>query len=209
MTWDLYLAFVPVTLAILLIPGPTLALIAVNTATRGRRSGLQTVCGVAAGKALIVLCLIGLLTSTLAFVETYGTSIRWVGALYILAAAVRAWRSTGQALEETKHREGRKAGAFMQGFVAASTSPITLLFLATQMPSFVDSGLPAAPQLAILGGSYMVAALAVELTVVSFVVASSKWKGVSRAGQLGAKGSAVCLFGVAALVSPLSAGVLV
>ena len=193
-------------LAVLMVPGPTLALIARNTAQRGKRSGLKTALGVATGKSCLALLILILLSTVLAFVEAYGHWLRWMGAGYIVLAAVRAWRSNGISDRSERPCEGDN-GVFLQGFVIAISSPITILFLSTQIPSFVDTALAVPPQLAILALSYLFCALAFEVVCVFAVTASSRRRLAGPSFVLSPKGSAVCLFGIATVVSPLGVGI--
>ncbi|MEO1224409.1 MAG: LysE family transporter [Pseudomonadota bacterium] len=204
LNWELYAAFLPVMLAILMVPGPTLALIALTTAQRGHRAGLSTVFGVASGKACLAITVAALLSSAMMLVETHGEWLRWFGALFLLCAALRAWRSAVSGAQGDAGAASASYGAFGQGFVVAASSPITLLFLATQLPIFIDPALSAAPQMAVLAASYLVCALSVELTCVAAVAFSSRRR---RPALLSSpKGGAFCLVCVAALVSPIGAG---
>lgn len=204
LNWELYAAFLPVMLAILMVPGPTLALIALNTAQRGRRAGLNTVFGVASGKACLACGVAALLSSAMALVEAHGEWLRWFGALFLLCAALRAWRSTVSPPSGDGDAASVSCGAFGQGFVVAASSPITILFLATQFPIFIDPALSAIPQMAVLTASYLVCALSVELACVAAVAFSSRRRQPALLSS--PKGGAFCLVGVAALVSPIGAG---
>lgn len=204
---DLYIAFIPVMIALLIIPGPTLALITLNTAQKGRRAGLNTVMGVAAGKTLLALLVIGLLTTVLALVEAYGDWMRWFGAAFLMIIAVRAWRTSDQTIERSETARSRHSGTFLQGFFVAATSPMTLLFLATQFPAFIDPELTAGPQLALLGITYLASALVIELTCVGLIVMSATSNRREASIVFSSRGSAVCLFGIAAFISPLSASI--
>jgi len=206
LNWELYVAFVPVLLALLVVPGPTLALVALNTAHKGRRSGLHTVMGITVGKLLMTLIVIGLLSTVLSLVESYGYWVRWFGAAIIFVAAIRAWHSTGNALTDGKPENTSHIGSFIQGFMVALTSPTTFLFLAIQMPIFIDVDLAARPQLFFLSITYLIAALLFELTCVSLISLSARQPMREPALLPSAKLSAVCLFGVAAMMSPLSIG---
>lgn len=204
LNWELYGAFLLVMLAILMVPGPTLAVIALNTAQRGHRAGLSTVFGVASGKACLAITVAALLSSTMILIETHGEWLRWIGAVVLLCVALRAWRSTASGSPEDSGDASVPRGAFGQGFVVAASSPITLLFLATQLPIFIDPVLSAVPQMAVLTGSYLLCALCVELACVAAVAFSSRWR--QPALLTSPKGGAFCLVGVAALVSPIGAG---
>lgn len=204
LNWELYGAFLLVMLAILMVPGPTLAVIALNTAQRGHRAGLSTVFGVALGKACLAITVAALLSSTIMLVEAQVEWLRWFGAIILLGVALRAWRSAVSGSHGDVDAASASRGAFGQGFVVAASSPITLLFLATQLPVFIDPLLSTVPQMAILTASYLVCALSVELACVAVVAFSAQRR--RPALLTSPKGGAFCLVGVAALVSPIGAG---
>jgi homoserine/homoserine lactone efflux protein len=156
-----YLAFVGISIAVLVFPGPSILLIVANSLQRGRIIGLYTVAGglVAMGVQLGV-ALIGL-TTLVGFFATGFASVRWVGAAYLMYLGVQRWR--GVSHSELRGRPVRNYGsAVVEGFIVALTNPGTLLFFIAFFPQFLNDSQPAAAQLTLMAITFMVLTVIVD-----------------------------------------------
>jgi threonine/homoserine/homoserine lactone efflux protein len=159
-----YLAFIGISIAVLVFPGPSILLIVANGLQRGRIVGLYTVAGglVAMGVQLGV-ALIGL-TSLVGYFDTLDFGIdlvRWAGALYLLYLGAQRWR--GASYSEVRGRPAAKYGsAVVQGFIVALTNPGTMLFFVAFFPQFLNDTLPAQPQLTLMAITFMVLTVIVD-----------------------------------------------
>ena len=156
--------FVAVVLGLFLVPGPAVLLVLTRTAQGGRRVGIATGAGIAAGDLVhTLLAAVGLsallMTSALAF-----GVVKLCGAGYLLWLGVRA-------IMEKPSREAEPgkaaatpavsaARAFWQAIPAEVLNPKTALFFLAFMPQFVhaDRG-QALTQFLILGLVFAVMSL--------------------------------------------------
>ena len=143
---DRLLAFVAVSVAIVMIPGPDMALVARNVLRHGRSAGFATSVGictgvlgwaVAAGLGVSTL----LATSAVAF-----TGLKLAGAAYLIYLGIttlRAHDHPGSA-GATGGREVNWQRAWMQGALSALLNPKLGVFFLTLLPQFIGPGDPPA-----------------------------------------------------------------
>jgi threonine/homoserine/homoserine lactone efflux protein len=129
-----------------------MSVIVANSIGQGVRGGLVTVAGNVIGFVLLIL----LVTLGLAWIaEAMKTWFDWIrlgGAGFLLyLGATRLWYA-GKAGLSGPQPTGR---LFRDGFLVAVANPEVLLFLAAFLPPFVDPSRPAAPQLSILGITFV------------------------------------------------------
>lgn len=161
MTLELYAAYLVASAIVLLLPGPTILLVVSYALTEGRRSAFATVAGVAAGDVVAMCCsLAGLgaifLTSAAAF-----TALKWAGAAYLVWLGVRMWRSEPRLADQLVGLPPRAPLAMAgHAFVVTALNPKGILFFIAFLPQFVSPNAPVAPQLALLGGTFLVLAIA-------------------------------------------------
>ena len=145
MNWQLFAAYLLITLVLFLIPGPIVTLVIATSVNKGLRAGLVTVagtsCGTAVLLAVIALGLSWILNHALYWFEL----LRWVGALYLVWLGIQAWRGAAGAPLRPNDRV-----QFGRGFLVALSNPKTIAFFTAFLPQFVDPGLPVAPQLAVM-----------------------------------------------------------
>ena len=157
-----YVAFVGLSIAVLVFPGPSILLIVANSLQRGRIVGLYTVAGgmVAMG-VQIAVAIIGL-TSLIEGTGIGFDLVRWTGAAYLLYLGVQRWR--GVSHSELRGRPVRNYGsAVVEGFIVALTNPGTMLFFVAFFPQFLNASLPAGPQLTLMATTFMVLTLIVDV----------------------------------------------
>ena len=129
--------FVAVVLGLFLIPGPAVLLVLSRTIQGGRRTGVLTGLGIAAGDfghtlfAAVGLSAV-LMTSALAF-----NAVKYVGAAYLIYLGIRAIlaRQSNPTLPAVAPIAPAKA--FLQAIPAELLNPKTALFFLAFMPQFV------------------------------------------------------------------------
>jgi homoserine/homoserine lactone efflux protein len=156
-----YLAFIVISIGVLLFPGPSILLIIANSLQRGRVIGLYTVAGgIAAMLVQLLVALVGLMSVE----RTFGAGfsyVRWAGVIYLLYLGVQRWR--GQAHGELRGRlAGSYRSAVTEGFVVALTNPGTMLFFVAFFPQFLSANVLLAPQLMLMAGTFMLLTLSVD-----------------------------------------------
>jgi homoserine/homoserine lactone efflux protein len=150
--------FLPYCLAVailVLMPGPVVTLVVAHSLSHGSRSGLATVAGASIGNAILLGATAVGLIAFFALLSEIFEVVRWAGAAYLIWLGVKAWR--GLASVPAAKRSSR--AVFLQGFLIAITNPKAIVFYIAFLPQFVDSHLPAGPQLLAMIGTMIVMAL--------------------------------------------------
>ncbi len=193
MSFALFAAFVAATAALMLIPGPNVALIVANSLRFGVRGGLLTVAGTSA--AMVVQLAVAALGVT-ALLGTLGQAfdvLRWLGVAYLVVLGVRAWRAPAEDLSGTPAvSPGRMFG---RGFLVSLTNPKTLAFYAAFLPQFLDPAAPLGRQMALLSVTFVATAIIVDGGWA--LLAARARRVVSRVGRARNRLTGVVLVGAA------------
>ena len=163
------LAFLGVAIVVICTPGPDTALTIRNTLLGGRRHGVTTAAGVAAGQATWTVAAAAGLAALLAASEPAFLALKLAGGAYLVYLGAQ---SVLAAIRGAEHAERTRAGRpFRQGLISNLGNPKMAAFFPALLPQFADSlvGLLA------LGFAFCLMTLA-WLTAYAFVVA--------RAGDL-------------------------
>ena len=161
MAADLFLTFLGACLLLFLKPGPAMSVIVANSAGYGVRGGLISVAGNVFGFALLIAVVALGLAWIAEAMRTWFDWIRLGGALYLIWLGLSRLRNAGKVSAYGTNPTGE---LFRDGFLVAVANPEVILFLAAFLPPFVDPAKPVAPQLAILGATFIaVSALAGSL----------------------------------------------
>ncbi|WP_127114146.1 LysE family translocator [Shimia sediminis] len=140
MSFDLWLTFAAASLALLLLPGPTVLLVLSYALTQGRKVALATVAGVALGDTIAMTAsLVGLG----ALIQTSATAflvVKWVGAIYLIWLGWRMLRSAKQAeagpLLNTPAQSPR--AVFSHTALVTALNPKSIGFFIAFVPQFID-----------------------------------------------------------------------
>lgn len=164
-------AFVLVTGATSLIPGPQMLFVLTQTAWRGPRAGLGALAGLQLGN-LSWFVLAGLGLGTLAAAAPHAfTLLAVAGALYLAWLGVQAIRSAGHGAEESEAPRQTPASGLRDSLAVALSNPKSLVYVLALLPPFVDPRQPIAPQLAVLAA---IAVACDTLVGTAYVAAGSK-----------------------------------
>ena len=142
MNYQLFSAFLLITVVLFLTPGPIVTLIVTTGARQGTRAALLTVAGASTGNAVLVGCIavgLGWILKISAEIFDY---LRWVGAAYLVFLGIQAWRHAGAS----SAAPGGHVHAW-RGFIVAITNPKTIAFFMAFLPQFLDATLPVERQL--------------------------------------------------------------
>jgi len=132
--------FVPVSLAIIVVPGPAVLYVTARSVEQGRTAGLVSVLGIEVGTlvhaALAALGLGAVLASSSIAFEI----VRAAGAAYLLLLGARGVLSKGEEASEGQHPVPRASlrRLFWQGVLVDVLNPKTALFFLALLPQFVD-----------------------------------------------------------------------
>ncbi len=155
MSLDLWLAFVAAACLLLVVPGPTVALVLGYALGEGRRAALFIVAGVALGDlTAMTLSLLGV-GALLAASATLFTILKWVGAAYLIFLGIRLWRAPAGdgAAAATTTRSGRRM--FAHAYVVTALNPKSIAFFVAFVPQFMRPDLPYWPQAALLIATFV------------------------------------------------------
>lgn len=141
-----------VVLGLFLIPGPAVLLTIARAVSGGRRIGIATGLGIAAGDLVhTILATIGLsailMTSAVAF-----SIVKYAGVAYLVYIGIRAILEKPEPLDMPAVRAITADRAFRQALLAEVLNPKTALFFLAFLPQFVNpQNGSAVVQLAVLG----------------------------------------------------------
>ena len=155
--------FVVASLALVLVPGPSVLFVISRGVALGRRAALLTVLGNAAGFYVHVLALAVGLGRLMERSAALFTALKLAGAAYLVylgVQAIRHRRSMATVLDAaTAPRSNRRL--LREGFLVGIANPKAILFLAAVLPQFVDpdASAPAGVQLWALGTVFAIIAV--------------------------------------------------
>jgi len=148
-TW---LAFVAASIALLLIPGPTVLLVLSYAISQGRKVALATVGGVALGDFIAMSASLAGLGALVLASATLFTVLKWVGALYLVYLGIQLFRSASTASIGDLEKVTETSASSVFGHAAAVTAlnPKSIVFFIAFVPQFVVVDSPLLPQFSIL-----------------------------------------------------------
>jgi threonine/homoserine/homoserine lactone efflux protein len=172
-----YLAFLGISLVVIMTPGPDTALAIRNTLLGGARGGVFTAFGVSAGQLIWALAasagVVGVLVASAPVFEV----LRYAGAAYLIwigaQSLMSAFRPAIAAPSASGHGGERRlgaAGAFRQGIINDLANPKMAAFFASLFPQFVPAESASFAALMLLGVVFSAMTLA-WLTAYAFAVA--------------------------------------
>jgi threonine/homoserine/homoserine lactone efflux protein len=143
---DRLLAFVAVSVAVVVIPGPDMALVARNVLRYGRSAGFATSAGICTGTIGWAVAA-GLGVSTLlATSATAFTALKLAGAAYLIYLGITTLRARDPS--SATGAKGRADlpwyRAWLQGALSALLNPKLGVFFLTLLPQFITPGDPPA-----------------------------------------------------------------
>jgi threonine/homoserine/homoserine lactone efflux protein len=132
------------------VPGPAVLYIVSQSAFRGRRAGVVSTLGIAAGGLVHVAAAVAGLSALVVASATAFTAVKIAGAAYLVWLGIQALRAPPERIGGRRpERDLRRM--FTQGMVVQALNPKTALFFLAFLPQFVDRAEPVRGQLALLG----------------------------------------------------------
>lgn len=205
MSMEHWLAFVAASAVLLVIPGPTILSVISYSLAHGRRARWPLVAAVALGDstALCVSLLgLGALLTASAF---WFTVVKWIGGGYLLYLGIRMLR-TGAAGGQVHAVSGRLVSRwrlFANTWLVTALNPKGIVFFVAFLPQFIQAGADTAPQLWLLGLTFVTLAAVNASLYALFAGAASRWLASPKArrGFHLAGGSLLSAAGVWALLA--------
>ena len=155
------LVFIGVAAIVIVIPGPDTAVVTKNVLIHGRRAGLGTSLGVSAGLSIWTIAAAVGVASLVRASEVAFTTLKLVGALYLVWLGIQALRAAGRASADRARvpafgGTGDGAGAgFRQGCLSDLANPKIGIFFTSLLPQFVSPGHPVLLPFLILGAVFV------------------------------------------------------
>ncbi len=145
-------------------PGPDMAFILGQTAKRGVQSGFSAMFGIWTGAFIHVIFAALGLSAILATSAVAFSTVKWIGAAYLIWLGIQALRSKGTNISVKD--QGSPKGLmkiFKQGVLVAVLNPKVAIFFLAFLPQFVEVGAgPVSAQLFLHGFLIIVVAAFVE-----------------------------------------------
>jgi threonine/homoserine/homoserine lactone efflux protein len=152
---DRLIAFVAVSVVVVVVPGPDMALVARNIFRHGRSAGFATSIGICTGiLGWAVAAALGVST-LLATSATAFTALKLAGAAYLIYLGITTLRARDATVVGTANGGSAMPWhrAWLQGLLSALLNPKLGVFFLTLLPQFIAPGDPPAVralQLAVL-----------------------------------------------------------
>ncbi|MGO9974054.1 MAG: LysE family translocator [Solirubrobacteraceae bacterium] len=153
--------FLGVAAVVIVMPGPDTAVVTKNVLLHGRRAGLGTSLGVSTGLMIWTTAAALGIASLLRASAVAFTTLKVVGALYLVYLGIQAFRAARAAsCAQAQAITGASAGAsaltgFRQGLLSDLGNPKIGIFFTSLLPQFVDPGQPVLLPFAALGGVFV------------------------------------------------------
>lgn len=159
-----WLAFLSAAVLLNLSPGPDIAFILGHTMRSGKRAGFSALFGVWSGACLHVLMAALGLSAMLAASAVAFSTVKWIGAAYLVWLGIQALRSGGgDGLIKAAGEKLPVARIYRQGILVSLLNPKVAIFFLAFLPQFVVEGAgPAWAQLMLHGGLIIVVAAFIE-----------------------------------------------
>ena len=140
MSFDLWLAFVAAATVLLVIPGPTIALVIAYALGEGRRAAFAIVAGVALGDLTAMTLSLAGVGALLSASATLFTALKWVGAAYLVQRYLRPRPALGM---------------LGHAYAVTALNPKSIVFFVAFVPQFMDPAGDVPGQSAILVATFV------------------------------------------------------
>lgn len=148
--------FITATIALLIIPGPTVLYIVARSLEQGRIAGFISVLGIGCASIVhVIFAALGLSALIMQFVLAFNM-IKIFGAAYLVYLGIRTLMNQNRPTEVSVIKTIKLSQVFMQGFIVNLFNPKTALFFLAFLPQFADpSRGPIWLQICILGAIFV------------------------------------------------------
>lgn len=176
------LAFIGASLAVIIVPGPDLALLLRNAAVGGRPAAAATAGGIMTGNTILATAAVAGLTALLRAAGPLYDALRLIGAGYLIYLGVRALislaRRNGQprdAAEAPALPHIPAAQAFRQGLLSNLLNPKVAAFYLALFPQFVLPGMPTLAQHVLLAALFCLLSLTWYVVLIAVLGRVQAW----------------------------------
>jgi threonine/homoserine/homoserine lactone efflux protein len=147
-------------LALIVVPGPAVLYIVARGVDQGRRAGVVSALGIAAGSTVhVAAATVGISALVVSSARAFEL-VKYAGAAYLVFLGVRRLLTRDEASDEAPEQAPLRS-VFAQGVIVNVLNPKTALFFLAFLPQFVDPEAGSvALQTLVLGTTFAVLALA-------------------------------------------------
>jgi threonine/homoserine/homoserine lactone efflux protein len=145
-TWTAYGSFLVFAGALVLVPGPDVAVTMRNTLAGGRSRGAWTAIGIASSAAVQGLAAAAGLGALVARSQPVFEALRWAGVAYLGYLGLQALRAAAAGRYATDGgggpgtRPADRLAGWRQGFLSNITNPKVLVLYLAVLPQFLGAG---------------------------------------------------------------------
>lgn len=157
MPFDLWLAFVAASTALLLIPGPTVLLVLSYALSKGRGVAVASATGVALGDLIAMTSSLAGLGALVMASATAFSVLKWVGAAYLVWLGYKLLRSapTRGLATVAPDRDVTASGVLAHTAAVTTLNPKSIAFFIAFVPQFLQPDRALGPQFAILIATFV------------------------------------------------------
>ena len=176
--------FVLASVAIILVPGPSVMFVIARAVAWGRMTALLTALGNALGMLLLSVFIAVGLGPLLQRYDLLLIVVQVLGGMYLIHLGIDAWRHKQEHADDMVKIEEVKPSNYQilrQGFTVGALNPKALVFFSAVFPQFVDPDVGSITiQLLIFGAIFTALALVLDGTWGVLVGSSRDWFVTSR-----------------------------
>jgi threonine/homoserine/homoserine lactone efflux protein len=159
-----YLLFLLTALTLLLIPGPAVMYVVGQSIGGGRRAGVASVLGIHTGTLVHVTAAAVGISSLLVASATAFSVVKYAGAAYLIVLGVRRLLGKEESTVDDTRGPAGLSRHYRQGIVVNVLNPKTALFFLAFLPQFIDPHARVAPQVVVLGLTFVALGLVTDST---------------------------------------------
>jgi threonine/homoserine/homoserine lactone efflux protein len=138
MTIETWLAFTAASAALLMVPGPTILLVVSYALGQGWRTALPMAVGVALGDfTAMTLSMLGV-GALLAASATIFTTLKWVGAGYLVWLGIKLWRAGGTLDAAPRTDPVSTLRMLGHAWIVTALNPKSITFFVAFLPQFLN-----------------------------------------------------------------------
>lgn len=177
--------FITASALLAIVPGPDNLFVLTQSAIHGRAAGIMLSLGLCTGlivhTSAVALGVAAIFqTSVVAF-----TVLKVIGAIYLVYLAVRAFQASADSVELTRRGALSLSALYRRGILMNITNPKVSIFFLAFLPQFVVPEKGAfTQQVFMLGGVFMLVALAVLCVIAMLAAGLGYWLNRSPVAQL-------------------------
>ena len=157
MDFQLWIAFVSASIALLLIPGPTVILVLSYALSQGRKVAVASAAGVAVVDLIAMTASLAGLGALVLTSATLFTVIKWAGAAYLIWMGIGMLRSAGaqNGLSVVAAAALPAKRIFRNAATVTALNPKSIVFFIAFVPQFIRPDAPLLPQFSILIATFV------------------------------------------------------